>query len=343
VRRGDTRTAPLPDPFGERRRPALRLRMQLLGGRFEFETDNLRLLRLVRSAYAGLPRHRFSGGATRFRVRLVLTPPRRKRRSDLSRGRQPPPVRPLAAGGILCGAVDGAGFVTLSVRQRTALIVVPHELLRYPYHVRYELIEFAVYLLAARVQRLVPLHAACVGRGERGVLVIGESGSGKSTLMLQSLLAGLDFIAEDSVLVRASGLRATGVANFLHLRPDSLRFLARPARSELLRSAVMIRRRSGVRKLEVDLRRRACRRAAAPQRIEAVVFLSARRARPGGLLVSVPRSQALTRLAESQRYAAHQPGWGIFRKHIGGLPAYELRRGSHPRESVEALRELLRG
>src|SRR5262249_12804152 len=159
-------------------------------------------LRLVRSAYAGLPRHRFPGGVPRLRVRLVLTPPRRKRRTDLSRGRQPPPVRALAAGGILCGAVDGAGFVTLSVRQRTALIVVPHELLRYPYHVRYELIEFAVYLLAARVQRLVPLHAACIGRGERGVLVIGESGSGKSTLMLQSLLAGLDFIAEDSVLVR---------------------------------------------------------------------------------------------------------------------------------------------
>jgi hypothetical protein len=312
-----------------------------LGGHFEFETDSARLLRLVRSAYAGLAPHGFSERAPRFRIRLVLTPPQPMPRAHSSRGREPPPVHALAAGGILCGAIAGAGFVTVSARERSALIVVPHELLRYPYHVRYELIEFAVYLLAARGQGLVPLHAACIGRGERGVLVMGESGAGKSTLMMQCLLAGLDFLAEDSVLIRPSGLRATGVANFLHLRPDSLRFLAPAARARLLRSAVMIRRRSGVRKLEVDLRRPAYRRAARPLRIKALVFLSTRHARGGELLVPVPRLEALRRLAASQRYAAHQPGWGTFRKRVAGLPAYELRRGSHPRASVEALRELL--
>jgi energy-coupling factor transporter ATP-binding protein EcfA2 len=185
------------------------------------------------------------------------------------------------------------------------------------------------------------LHAACVGRDDRGILLVGPSGSGKSTLVLQSLLAGLDFLAEDSVLVQPAGLLATGVANFLHLRADSLRFLEPAARASVLRRAAVIRRRSGVRKLEVDLRRAEFCLAKRPLRIHAVLFLSARAAARGARLVPVPRSAMLERLAASQRYAAHQPGWNAFSKRVCALPAYELRRGAHPRESVEALRELL--
>jgi hypothetical protein len=316
------------------------MQLQLLGGRFEFESDSERLLRLARRAYAGLRPQKLPGVVPRLHVKLVLTPPNRARPAG-DRHAEPPAVRPLAARGILCGAVGGAGFVTLSPQQRSALIVVPHELLRYAYHVRYELLEFAVYVLAARVQRLVPLHAACVGRDDRGILVVGPSGSGKSTLVLECLLGGLDFLAEDSVLVRPAGLLATGVANFLHLRPDSLRFLDPTARSALLRSATSIHRRSGVRKLEVDLRRMPYRLAAAPVRIRAVVFLSARRAGRDALLVPLRRSVVLERLAASQRYAARQPGWSAFRSRASALPAYELRRGAHPRESVEVLRGLL--
>jgi hypothetical protein len=159
--------------------------------------------------------------------------------------------------------------------------------------------------------------------------------------VLHCLLDGLDFLAEDSVLVQPRTLRATGVANFLHLRPDSLRFLDRTAQAAVLRHSVVIRRRSGVKKLEIDLRSAEFRRAAAPQRIRAVLFLSRRRAGTGPLLVQLNRSAVLERLADSQRYAAHQPGWSAFRRRVSALPAYELRRGTHPREAVEALRELL--
>jgi hypothetical protein len=340
VRRRDSLAAPPPDPFGERQRGALRARALLLGGRFEFESDSARLLHIVRLAYARLPPHKLSSTAPRLRVRLILTAPRRARRAH--RNGEPPPVRAVATDGILCGAVEGAGFVTVNAQQRTALIIVPHELLRYPYHVRYELLEFAVYLLAQRVQGLVPLHAACVGQAGRGVLLMGPSGSGKSTLVLQCLLAGLDFLAEDSVLVRPAGLEATGVANFLHLRRDALRFLERAERSKVLHGAAVIRRRSGVRKVEVDLRRSSYRLARTPLRIEAVLFLSARRAGRTGLLVPLRKSAARERLVASQRYASHQRGWGVFRKRVSQLPAYELRRGAHPRESVAALRRLLR-
>jgi hypothetical protein len=323
-----TLAAPPPDPFGERKRAAFRERLQLLGGQFEFETNNRRLQRIVRAAYAGLPPHRLARTAPAFKVRLVATPARRARAGP--RG-EPPPVRSLAGAGILCGAVDSASFVAVTAHQRAALLVVSQHALRYPYHVRYELLEFAVYVLAARVQRLVPLHAACVGRSGEGVLFIGPSGSGKSTVVLHCLLGGLDFLAEDSVLVRPEKLLATGVANFLHLRRDGLRFLDRADCSALLRASRVIRRRSGVEKLEIDLRRLQRHLAAAPLRIRAVVFISRRSARGRGLLEPLSRSVVLRRLAASQRYATKQPGWTAFRAQLARLPGYELRRGWHPR------------
>jgi len=51
----------LADPFGERSQMIVRKHIQLLGGRFQFESNSPELLHLVDSAYLGLPRHRLSG------------------------------------------------------------------------------------------------------------------------------------------------------------------------------------------------------------------------------------------------------------------------------------------
>lgn len=340
ARRRATLAAPPPDPFGERRRAARCERLQLLGARFEFETDSAQLLRIVRSAYAGLPAHRLGRRAPRLRVRLSLS------RAPAARGApgrgEPGLIRTLAADAMLCGAMDGANFVTLTPRQRSALIVVARDTLRYAYHVRYEMLEFAVYVLAARCQGLVPLHAACLGGDDGAVLLLGASGAGKSTVVLHALLAGLEFLAEDSVLVRPQGLLATGLASYVHLRPDALRFLSHEARRALLGRTARIRRRSGVAKLEIDLRDARYRLAATPLPIRAVVFLSARK-RSGRqpLLHRLPTSTLLPRLDRAQRYAAQQPGWREFRRRIARLPAYELRRDGHPQAAVEELRLLL--
>jgi hypothetical protein len=334
-----TLAEPAADPFQERRRAAIQQHMSLMGGQFSFETDSPRLARIVRLAYAGLPAHDLSSAAPRCRVRLLLTPTvRNETRPD----DEPPRVRALAGGGILCGSMDGANFVALSPEQRSALVVVSQDMLRFPYHVRYEMLEFAVYLLASRIQRLVPLHAACVGRAGQGVLLLGPSGSGKSTVSLHCLLQGFDFLAEDSVLVRPEGLLATGVANFLHVRPDSLRFLDKGAMAAVKRTtSSVIRRRSGVEKLEIDLRHPRYRQATAPLRIGAVVFASARRAAAAALLVPMRKAEATRQLATSQQYAANQPGWSEFSRQVSSLPAFELRRGAHPLQAVEVLEKLL--
>jgi hypothetical protein len=330
---------PIEDPFQERHRYLLRESAQLMGGEFRFETDSPRLLKIVRQAYSGLPSHRLSNSAPRCVVRLALSAI--ERRPAISIDGEPPPIRQLSANGILCGVMDGANFIALDPQQRSALLVMSPDMLGFPYHVRYEMLEFAVYVLASRVQRLVPLHAACIGRGGRGILLLGSSGAGKSTVSLHCLIHGLDFLAEDSVLVRPEGLMATGVANFLHIRPDSLRFVDDTHSLSAIRKSRVIQRRSGIKKFEIDLRHQRFRLARDPLRISAVVFVSPRHGSPGSLLRPIAKARLLAQLGSSQRYAASQPGWSTFCREVSRLPAFELRRGSHPLRAVEALEQLL--
>jgi hypothetical protein len=326
------------DPFGERSAASARRDLQLLGGRFRFESNSRRLLRLVDAAFAGLPRHRLSATIPRLEVRLVLSPGARSH----SRGRsEPPPFGMFSGAGLLGGATDLSNFVVLSPRERSALIVLSPAMMSFPYHVRYELIEFAVFTLAARTQQLVSLHAACIGRGGRGILLMGPSGAGKSTLALLSLLRGFEFISEDSVFVAPATLLATGAANFLHVRADSLRWVERARDVAAIRASPIIRRRSGVRKFEVDLRRGPHRLAASPLEIGAIVFLSAQKAGDGPLLRPMAKSSIVASLTEAQAYAANQPHWAAFRKQVSRQKVYELRRGAHPLEAVDVLRSLV--
>jgi energy-coupling factor transporter ATP-binding protein EcfA2 len=246
-----------------------------------------------------------------------------------------------AGAGLLCGTNDLSSFTVISPSERTALVVVSPEMLRFPYHTRYELIEFAVYTLASRTQELVPLHAACVGRKGRGLLLIGPSGSGKSTVALHCLLQGLDFLSEDSVFVKPDTLLATGAASFLHVRRDSLRFLTQASHAARIRKSPVIQRRSGVRKFEVDLRRGGYKLADVPLAIEAVIFTSAEKAGNAPLLRPLRASEMLAQLRATQPYAASRPQWSTFTKSLLRVRAFELRRGRHPLEAVSALRELI--
>lgn len=322
---------------------SVRAGLQLMGGRFHFDSNSPELLRLVDVAYAGLPPHRFSSTPPAFRVRLMLTPgPSGRGRSQRIARRQAEPPRTfmLSSGDLLGGATESSNFVVLSPRQRHALVCVSRAMLRFPYHTRYELIEFAVFTLASRAQRLVPLHAACVGLNGRGILLMGPSGSGKSTVALHSLLGGFDFLSEDSVFVAPQSLRATGMANFLHLRADSLKWLGRSQISTLIRKSPIIRRRSGVEKFEVDLRRAEFRLAQVPLKLVAIAFLSPHSAGPHAVLRPLSKAETLRRLAGQQSYAASLPSWRIFIRQLSRIATLEVRRGHHPRETVDALRAL---
>ena len=109
----------LADPFEERSKMAALEPLQLLGGQFRFESNSPKLLRLVNSAYAGIPRHRLSAVSPRLRVRLLLRP-----REALRRRSEPPPLSMLSGSGFLGGATNSSNFVVVSPSQRAALVVV---------------------------------------------------------------------------------------------------------------------------------------------------------------------------------------------------------------------------
>jgi len=324
------------DPFGERSSRLVGKSLQLLGATVHFASNSRELMGLVDSAYAGLPRHRLSSAARTLRVNLLLA-------SGVGRfsRAEPPPVMMISGSGLLGGATDMSNFVVISPDERAALVLVSPQMLRFPYHTRYELLEFAVFTLAARAQKLVPLHGACVGHGGRGILLIGPSGSGKSTVALHCLLDGFEFLSEDSVFVSPDTMLATGVANFVHIRADSLRWLGRSRAVDAIRKSPVIRRRSGVKKFELDLRRDGFRLAKSPLKIVGAVILSPESAGNRPLLKPISRSALLSNLADTQAYAANQSQWREFSRNATGLEAFELRRGRHPREAVDALRSFL--
>ena len=327
------------DPFGEQGQALCSKRVEVLGAVFEFQGNSVELMALLDLAYAGLPPlGPDEGEAPRFRIELRLT-----EGEDLERLSEPPEARMQGGAGLFCALMDGANFAIVDPAQRRGLVGISRALLeRFPYHARYELIEFAVFVLASRGQDLVPLHAACVGLDGKGLLLLGESGAGKSTLALQCLRLGLDFLSEDAVFVEPQSLRTVGVANFLHLRRDGLALVDDAGIEAQIATSPVIRRRSGVEKFELDLRQPWARLAPAPLTLVGLVFLSGERA---GLdqqdLTPLALEQWLPRFSAVQGYAAQQPSWRVFEQHFPRLAAFELRRLAHPRDGALALRSWL--
>ena len=325
------------DPFCERSSHRFSMQKQILGGCFKFESNSEALLHLVEGAYAGLPQHHLPVAASPFHIELRLVS-----RYALPESVEPPPMQMQSGSGLLSSVMDAFNYVMLVPDQQRALIVASEDMLSRPYYLRYELLEFAVFTLATRGLGLVPLHSACVGRDGRGLLLLGSSGSGKSTLALHSLLHGLDFLAEDAVFVHPESMFATGVANFVHVQADALRFLDNDDTRRWISQAPVIRRRSGVEKFEADLRDGHGRLAMTPLELAGAVFVSREPAsHPDALLSAVPAQEAMAWLANEQPYAAGQPGWHEFAQRLVQLGAHQLRRGSHPSASVNALRRLL--
>jgi hypothetical protein len=326
----------LADPFAESPKSIVTRRLQLLGADFHFDSQARSLGELVKTAYGGLPMQRLRTDPPRIRVKLVLLPGGAR-----SRVAEPAAASMISGPGYLCAANGASSFAIVSPAERAGLVTLSAAMLRHPYHARYEYLEFAVFMLAARVQGLVPLHAACIGRRGDGVLLMGPSGSGKSTAALHCLLRGMDFLAEDAVFVAPEGLVATGVANYLHVCRNSLQWLRRTTVHAQIRSSPLIRRRSGVRKFEVDLRRGPFNLAATPLQLKAVVFLSARKAGRQALLRAVPKSQIRSALTLNQPYAAGRPEWDSFVRKVESLPVFTLRRGGHPNDAVDVIETLL--
>ena len=310
--------------------------MWLLGARFRFDSDSPDLLGLVSAAYEGLPQHRWPS-SFEFLVELRLLPRNAQRSPD----GEPSPLQTYEMDGVLCGVIDACNYVLVMPASRRALVVASTDMLEHAQHLRQELIEFAVFVLATRAQGLVPLHAAGFGVDGRGLLLLGNSGAGKSTLALQAFLHGMELLSEDSVFVRPDGMLATGIANYLHVRTDAALFSQDENIVRWIRRSPVIRRNSGVRKFEVDPRQGRGKLAPVPLRLCAAVFVSDEPAAAGDkLLQPLDAGEAAAMLRAEQTYASSQPGWDGFIHGMKRMGAYRLRR-TEPATAIAELRRLM--
>ncbi|HEX7245026.1 MAG TPA: hypothetical protein VF245_05610 [Solirubrobacterales bacterium] len=85
----------------------------------------------------------------------------------------------------------------------------------------------ALQLLMAPRGRVMT-HAGAVGRGGRGVLLVGRGGSGKSTLALGCAMAGLEIVADDYVLLEPESLFAHAMQSTAKLTEDGVERLGVP-------------------------------------------------------------------------------------------------------------------
>ena len=89
-------------------------------------------------------------------------------------------------------------------------------------YARYHFIE-AIALVLISTLHATPIHAACVSRHGRGMLLCGDSGAGKSTLAYACARSGWTFTSDDSTYIRhhSRELRVVGNSHQLRFRPSA--------------------------------------------------------------------------------------------------------------------------
>ena len=170
-------------------------------------------------------------------------------------------------------------------------------------------------------QDVVSLHAACVARNGRGVLLSGSSGAGKSTLAFACAQAGWSYIADDgTILLQGSRDReALGQPRQFRFRPEAVELFP-----EVEGFAACVKP-NGKPTVEVPVSALPKIATVSRCRIERVVFLN-RRSGGGALVRPITSEEAFDRLLR-EAPALSEDVWRRHKETIASLlsaPAYEL-------------------
>jgi hypothetical protein len=97
-----------------------------------------------------------------------------------------------------------------------------HAALRHGDYLRYHFIEATALVLISALY-VTPIHAACVSRHGRGMLLCGESGAGKSSLAYACARAGWTFTSDDASYLLRDGdqSRVIGNSHQVRFRPSA--------------------------------------------------------------------------------------------------------------------------
>jgi hypothetical protein len=184
---------------------------------------------------------------------------------------------------------------------------------------RYNFLEKTVYLLLG-ASVVTDLHAACVSRNGKGILLIGDSGAGKSTLAYACARAGWIYTSDDtSYLMNDSKVpRVIGHSHRVRFRPT-----AKALFPELERFG-LTPRLEGKPSIEVSISELPIANTATEATVDFIIYLN-RIPSATGRLIRLPNGTATER-ASRELYSAGE----IRAKHerileiLSDIPTYEL-------------------
>jgi hypothetical protein len=214
---------------------------------------------------------------------------------------------------------DTDNYAVLDLKTCTNFVWLSRSALKNRLYFRYNFLEKVVYLLLGS-SVVTDIHAACVSKNGRGILLCGDSGAGKSTLAYACARAGWTYTSDDtSYLINDSRLpRVIGHSHRLRFRPTARALFPELADRELTP------RMEGKASIEVPVAELPRITTANEVGIYAVVYLRRSQSTAGGV-VKLPRGTATTRLRK-ELYSAGE----IRANHekilevLSDIPTYEL-------------------
>ncbi|MBS1806344.1 MAG: aldolase [Acidobacteria bacterium] len=230
---------------------------------------------------------------------------------------------------------DGENQALLDLQRCVSFTWVTESAVRNRLYFRYNFLEKVVYLLLGS-SVVTDLHAACISKNRRGVLLCGDSGAGKSTLAYASARAGWTYTSDDtSYLINDSHPpRVIGHSHRARFRPQAKLLFPE------LNSFEIAPRMEGKPSLEVPIADLPI--ASTTPEVEVAFIVNLNRASPGmGRLIKLPEGSG------SKRFCSELFSAGEIRamheqklEALWTVPTFELQYQS-TEEAIEILDLLL--
>lgn len=159
-------------------------------------------------------------------------------------------------------------------------------------YLRQNFLEKVIYLLLGATV-VTDIHAACVSKNEKGILLCGNSGAGKSTLAYGCAKEGWTYTSDDTcyLLNEAPRVRVIGHAHRVRFRPQATVVFGE------LQSWPVVQRMEGKPSMEVPISALPVRNVSAESDVHAVVYLR-RNPDATSQLLELPPGSATERISE---------------------------------------------